>query len=284
MVGCGGGPPPEGVTDDLGREINISSTPTRIISHVPSITEILFALGLDEEIIGVSTFCDYPEAAKAKEKVGDFWSPSMEKIVALEPDLVFTTGDNQPLMAELDTLGITCIALQPKDIDGVMRDIELIGSVTGTRTRAASLVSDMRERVSAVLATVAGAPRPRVFYVVDASNLNAPWTAGPGSFIDSLITMVGGENVGALAKVQWAEFSIEQVVSSDPEIVVIPAKDGVPFTRPQDLAVHAIWGQVTAVKQGQVVTIDDDLVSLYGPRVVQGLEEMARIIHPELFP
>ena len=283
-VGCSPGVPAPGeLVDDSGRAITVNEVPQRIVSHVPSITEILFALDLGEQVVGVSTYCDYPPEAQLKPKVGDFWSPSIENIVALRPDLVFTTGDNQPLITELDRLGIACIALQPGDIDGVLRDIELVGRVTNTEERAGELVNDMRERISSVVSRVAGAPQPRVFYIVDSTNLNAPWAAGPGSFIDSLITMAGGENIGAKAEARWAAFSIEEVVTSDPEIIIVPAKDGVPFTSPEQLKAHPIWGKMTAVKQGRISIIDDDLVSLYGPRVVMGLEEMAKIIHPELF-
>ncbi len=284
-MGCSPWSPVSGeLTDDSGRAVTISEVPERIVSHVPSITEILFALDLGERVVGVSTYCDYPPEAQPKPTVGDFWSPSLESIVALDPDLVFTTGDNQPLITEMDRLGIACIALQPSDMDGVLRDIELVGRVTDTGERAAELVNEMRERISSVVSRVAGASQPRVFYIVDSTDLSTPWAAGPGSFIDSLITMAGGENIGAKAKAQWAEFSIEEVVTSDPEIIIIPAVDGVPFTSPEQLGAHSVWGKMTAVKQDRIAIIDDDLVSLYGPRVVMGLEEMAKIIHPELFP
>jgi len=269
--------------DDMGREVSIGKVAQRIVSHVPGITEILFALGLDEKVVGVSDYCDYPEVAKAKPKVGGFWNPSIENIVALEPDLVFTMGSVEYLMTQLDGLGIPCIALQHKDIDGILKDIELVGKVTGTEKEAKKLIKDMQERISYVIARVEGAPRPKVFYIIDATDLNNPWTAGPGSFIDSLIPMAGGENIGAKALAPWVQFSIEEVVNSDPEIIIMPAKHGTAFTPPETLKEHPTWQGITAVKQGKVFTIDDDLVSRYGPRIVLGLEEMAKIIHPELF-
>ena len=282
-IGCGPRSSLPGTfTDDLGRAITINEAPQRIVSHVPGITEILFALGLEERVVGVSDYCDYPEEAKLKPKVGNYFNPSIERIVALEPDLVLTDGYSESIK-QLDSLGIAYIVLQPKNIDGVLKDIELVGKVTDTENRADKLVKDMQERMSYVIARVKDAPRPKVFYVIDATDLNNPWTAGPDSFIDSLITMAGGENIGAKAASAWVQFSIEEVVSSDPEIIILPTKHGTAFTPPEALKESPIWGKITAVKQGRIFTIDDDLISRYGPRIAQGLEEMAKIIHPEQF-
>ncbi len=271
-------------TDDSGRVITIEKTPQRLVSHVPGITEILFALGLGDKVVGVSSYCDYPPEAQLKAKVGDFWNPTIENIVALDPDLVFTMGSNKPLMAEFDSLGITYVVLQPQDIDGVLKDIELVGKITDTEKTAEKLTNDMQEHISRVTDRVSGANRPKVFYIIEATDLNSPWTAGPGSFIDSLIRMAGGENIGAKARDPWSQFSIEEIVNSDPDIIILPTKHGTAFTAPEVLKENPIWQQITAVKQGRIFTIDDDLVSRYGPRIVLGLEEMARMIHPELFP
>jgi iron complex transport system substrate-binding protein len=130
---------------------------------------------------------------------------------------------------------------------------------------------------------VKGVQKVKTFYVIDATDLNNPWTAGPGSFVDSLINMAGGENVAAKAVAPWAQFSIEQLVSADPEVIILPAQHGTAFTTPEVLQGHPAWRQISAVKQGRIHTIDGDLVDGYGPRIVQGLEEIARILHPELF-
>ena len=268
--------------DDMGREITIKGIPERIISHVPGITEILYALELEEKVIGVSDYCDYPEEAKLKPSVGNYFNPSIENIVALDPDLVLTDGHSEGIK-QLDSLGITYMVIDPKDIDGILRDIELVAKVTNSEDRAGKLIKDMRERMAYVMTRVEGAPRPKVFYIIDATDLNNPWTAGPGSFIDSLITMAGGENIGAKAGSAWAKMSIEEVVNSDPDIIILPTKHGTAFTPPEALKGHPTWQKITAVKGGRIFTIDDDLVSRYGPRIILGLEEMAKIIHPELF-
>ncbi len=270
-------------TDDMGRAVSIDEIPERIVSFGPSITETLFALGLDEKVVGVTNYCDYPQAAESKPKIGDAFNPSLEKIIELEPDLVFTVKHEQ-LNTELDTLGVKFIVLDPKDVDGIFKDIELVGKVTGTEERANKLVKDMRDSIAQVSIRVEGAPKVRVFFIVDATDLNNPWTAGAGSFIDALITMAGGENVAAEAHGAWVQFSIEQIVSSDPEVIIIQTMvGGIPTVSKEVLEKHPAWREMTAVKQGRILLINGDLVSRPGPRIVLGLEEMAKIIHPELF-
>ena len=269
-------------TDDMGRTVTIDEVPQRIVSHVPNITETLFALGLGEKIVGVSDYCDYPEEAGLKPSVGNYYNPSIENIVSLDPDLVLTDGHSESIK-QLDSLGITYIVIDPKDFDGIFKDIELVGKVTGTEREASKLIEDMQDSISRVLTLVEAAPRVRVFYVIDATDLTLPWTGGPGSFIDTLITMAGGENVAARALGAWVQLSIEEVVSSDPEVIILPAKHGTAFTSPEELRGHPAWRGITAVKQGSIYIIDGDLVDRPAPRIVQGLEEISRIIHPELF-
>ncbi len=282
VAGCQPRFQPGTYTDDMGRAVSIDEIPERIVSFGPSITETLFALGLDEKVVGVTNYCDYPEAAESKPKIGDAFNPSIEKIIELEPDLVLTVKHEQ-LNTELDTLGVKFMVLDPKDIDGIFEDIELLGKVTGTEEKANKLVEDMRDSISQVSTRVEGAPKVKVFFIVDATDLNNPWTAGPGSFIDALITMAGGENVAAGA-VGWVQFSMEEIVSSNPEVIIVQTMTGgLPTVSKEVLEKHPAWREMDAVKQGRILLIDGDLVSRPGPRIVQGLEEMAKIIHPELF-
>jgi len=274
---------PGAIVDDLGRQISLDKVPRRIVSHVPSSTEMLFALGLDEKVVGVSDYCDYPEAAKLKEKVGGFYNPSIEKIVELDPDLVFTYEGEELLMTQLDELGITYIVLQPKDMDGILKNIELVGKITGAESRAEELVENMQARIVSVTGQVKDAPHPRVFYAYAVTDLNNPWTAGPGSFVDSLITMAGGENIGAKASIPWPQFSIEEVANSDPEVIIVNVKHGTAATPVEEIRRHPVWRETSAIKHDRIYTIDGNLVERSGPRIVQGLEDMAKIIHPELF-
>jgi len=281
VAGCQPQFQPGTYTDDMGRAVAIDQVPQRLVSHVPGITETLFALGLGEKVVGVSDYCDYPEAAGLKPSVGDYFNPSIENIVALDPDLVLTDGHSENIKG-LESLGITFFVIDPQGIDGILGDIELLGKITGTEKRAEELIKDMQDSISQVIALMEDAPKVKVFYIIDATDLTLPWTVGPGSFADALITMAGGENA-AKAQGAWVQFSLEEVISSDPEIIILPAKHGTAFTSPETLKAHPAWRGITAVRQDRIYTIDGDLVDRSGPRIVQGLKEMAKIIHPELF-
>ena len=273
---------PAAITDDEGREVHLESMPVRIVSHVPGITETLFALDLGDKIVGVSDHCDYPEEAADKPKIGGYFTPNIEKIVALDPDLVLTDGHADDIY-QLESLGIPFVVLQPVDIDGIIANIELLGEITGSQNKAGELISDMEERIAAVVAAVNNAARPRVFYVFDATDPIKPWTAGPGSFADALIRLAGGDNVAAQAQGAWIQFSMEELVSFDPEIVVANTMMGTAVISLDELRNIAAWQDITAVREERIGQIDGDLVDRHGPRIVQGLEEMAKIIHPELF-
>lgn len=273
---------PGTITDDQGREVRLESIPVRLVSHVPSITETLFALGLGDKVVGVSEHSNYPEEALGKPKVGGYFTPSIEKIVALDPDLVLTDGHADDI-AQLEGLGIPFIVLQPKNIDGLLSNIELLGEVTGSQKKASELISDIERRINDVVSAVNDASRPRVFYVFDATDPTKPWTAGPGSFIDDLIRLAGGENVAAQSMGPWIQFSMEELVSSDPEIIIVDSMMGTAVISPDEIRKLATWQKITAVEEDRIGLIDGDLVNRPGPRIVQGLEAIARIIHPDLF-
>lgn len=270
-------------TDDMGREISIDKIPQRIVSHVPSITETLFALDLGERVVGVSDYCNYPPEAGLKPSVGNYFNPSIETIIAQDPDLVITDGYSEGLIPQLESLGVTCVVIDPKDMDWILKDIELLGRITGAEGRAREVIKSMRDRILQVTTAAEDAPRVRVFYTFATTNLSNPWTAGPGSFADSLITMAGGENIAANAQSAWVQFSIEALCHADPEVILVDASHGTAVMSEEELRAHPAWRELTAVKQGRVHIIDGDLVNRSGPRIVQGLEEIAKIIHPELF-
>jgi len=282
-IGCQPSFSPGTFTDDIGRPVSIEEPPQRIVSHVPGITEILFALGLDSRVVGVSDFCNYPEGATGKAKVGGFYSPSIESIVDLTPDMVLTNGEIDKLVTQLDSLAMSYMVLHPKDVGGILGNIKLVGAITGTEGSAEKVTGDIEKRMSDVASRVQDARRVKVFYTFATTDLNSPWTAGPGSFVDSLIALAGGENVGAGARAAWAQFSMEEVVSADPEVIIVDAKMGTAVTSIQAIRQHPVWRGIKAVKQERIYIIDGDLVNRAGPRIVQGLEEMARMIHPELF-
>jgi iron complex transport system substrate-binding protein len=272
------------IIDDAGRHVHLDSVPTRIVSHVPSITETIFALGLGDKLVADDDYSDYPEAAKTKPKIGGYFTPNIEEIVAMKPDLVLTDNKVPDLIPKLDSLGIPVAVIDPKDINGVLTDVDLLGNITGSQKAAEELTSEMRMRIDAVMMKVVPLSyRPSVFYVYDATDPTKPWTAGPGSFVDSLINMAGGHNVAASASGPWIQFNMEELVNANPDIILVDSSHGTAAISPDQLEKLPGWQDLKAVKENQVYTIDGDLVNRSGPRIVQGLEEIAKILHPELF-
>jgi len=281
-------PGPITITDDLNRTVTVAEIPQRIVSLSPSNTEILFALDLGDKVVGVTDFCDYPEELLAKIDAGEiqrvgttFPGFNLETIVDLEPDVAFAIGATVPeYVTDLEGLGIPVIILQPEDIDGIFSDIELVGEVTGKEAEAETLIADLAELIDEIVAKVADAPLPRVFYGTDVSNPNTLYTVGSGTFIDALITLAGGENItGGLEG--WTTYNLEDLVYSNPNIVVIGGANwGVSA---EEVASRLVWQDLDAVKNGKIFAIDDTPLVRPGPRIADGLELLAGLIHPELF-
>lgn len=271
------------VTDSLGRTVKLEKPPARIVSLSPANTEILFALGVGDRVVAVDEWSDYPPEAKGKSRLTGL-RPNVEQLIDLDPDLVLYVGGMQDLVAQLEGKGVKVAVLAPRNLEEIYGNLEMVGKLTGTEEAARKLVAGMRQRAEAVVSKTKDAPRPRVFYEIDASDPSKPYTAGPGSFVDALITMAGGANVAANARAQWAQFSLEELIKADPEIVVLA--DALVPTNPQTpemVARRNGWEKLTAVKKMAIYPIDTDIVSRPGPRIVDGLEALAAIIHPELF-
>ncbi|NLC38677.1 MAG: cobalamin-binding protein [Clostridia bacterium] len=269
---------PVTIVDSLGREITIEKIPERIISLSPAITEILFAIDAGEMIVGVTDYCHYPPEALEKPRVGGFSDPNLELIIEAEPEVVFVAGGIQADMVKLfEDLGISVVALDAQTLDEVLANIELAGLVTGTIDSSIALVEKLEGRIQRVEDKISSASgKPRVFFEVWDDPL---MTAGPGSFIHSLITIAGGENVASDLSQDYAQFSLETLLERDPEVYVINDH----AHTPTDVKNRPGYGELTAVQQDRVYAIEDDLVTLPGPRIVEGLEKMAEIIHPDLF-
>ena len=290
LVGCTGGKATEApesakpisVVDDAGRTVEIAKMPQRIISLAPSNTEILFALGLGDKVVGVTDFCNYPEEAKSIEQIGTYFDPNIEKIFSLSPDLVLAITGLPEVIAKLEELGIPALILDPSDLEAVLTDIQLVGKVKGAEKEAEALVSEMRGRIAVVTEKATEVKeRPTVFCEIDATDPSKPWTTGPGSFMDAMIRLSGGTNVAADAESAWVQLSAEEIIAKDPDIIILAdSKYGV---TPESVRERPGWEVITAVKEGAIYDLNDDLISRPGPRIVDGLEAVARIIHPELF-
>ena len=267
---------PVKLRDDSGVELRLAHRPGRIVSLSPSATEILFALGLEKEIVGVTRYCDYPPAAKAKEKIGDL-NLDYEKIVALRPELVLAVG-NMPAqsLARLRSLGLAVLAYSPTDLTSVMGAVEKIGLVTGRQQEARELTAAMRRRVQAVrdkLATLMETEKPRVFVEIW---MDPVMTAGPGTFTAELIRLAGGRDIAADAK-PWSPFSQELVLVRNPQIIISQCGSAAQIVK------RPSWATLAAVRDGRVHDVDQNLFSRPGPRLVEALEILARLLHPARF-
>jgi iron complex transport system substrate-binding protein len=277
---------PVTVTDDEGRQVTAPRAPQRIVSAAPSNTEILFALGLDDRVVADTTFCDYPEAAKAKPKIGGL-RPNLEAIVAQTPDLVLgVRGFPSDVMATLVTQQVPVAIFNPPDFAAVLQNIRAVGRLTGAVGPAERTASQMEERWNAVAQRARNVTRrPRVLFEIDASDPAAVSAAGPGTFIDAMITAAGGENVLSTLTPgqQYPRVSAEAVLQADPDLLILG--DAAFGESAATVAQRPGWATLTAVQQGHVVDVDDpNVTSRPGPRLAEGLELVARLIHPELFP
>ena len=270
--------PVDYVFDDLGRLVAINGTPQRIVSLAPSNTEILFALGLGDKVVGVTDWCNYPPEALDKEKVGGYVTPDIEKIVALNPDLILVAyGTPMEVINTMVGLGLTVFGIKTTDLDDLLNDIRTVGEITDKEVEAQALTSEMAVGIKAVTdQTEELEQRPRVFYIV--GHEPSLWTAGSGTFIHELIEKGGGVNI-CQNITGYAEISIEYVLARDPEIIITSSWPGI-----YEWAMNSTELEVTAARQsGSVYTCDDNLVQRPGPRLVEGLEWFAYFIHPEIF-
>ena len=270
--------PPQYFFDDLGRLVAINGTPQRIVSLAPSITETLFALGLGDRVVGVTDWCNYPPEALEKEKVGGYTTPDIEKIVALNPDLILVAhGTPMEVINTMVGLGLTLFGIKTTDLDDLLNDIRRIGEITDKELEAQALTSEMAVEIQAVTnQTEELEQRPKVFYIV--GHEPSLWTVGSGTFIHELIEKGGGVNI-CQNITGYAEISIEYVLARDPEIIITSSWPGI-----YEWAMNSTELEVTAARQsGSVYTCDDNLVQRPGPRLVKGLEWFAHFIHPEIF-
>lgn len=269
---------PVTIQDDLDRRVSIAEQPQRIISLSPSNTEILYALGLDSRIVGVTTYCNYPEAALECKKIGGFSDPNLEMIIALEPDLVVAESIHGLLIPSLEKAGVTVLVVEPRRLTDISGAVEVIGRATGNRAEAARLAGKIRDKIKWVQSKVAEMrTRPLVYFEIWHE---PPMTAGPGTLIDDLITVCGGVNLAGDAATSYPELSEEVIFLRNPEVIVYPDSHGDAAINPMNR--KGGWQQLKAVQSGRVVSMNPDIVSRAGPRVIEAMDALLPIIHPEL--
>jgi len=268
--------------DALGHIVRLKSyPPQRIISLAPNITEILYSLGVQDRIVGVTDVCKYPSEARKKEKIGGFINPNLEKIVSLNPELVIQTADSnqQRIYDQLVKLKIPVYVINPIDLEKTFQSIARIAELCGKKKESDNLILTLKQRVDNVRKKVKNVYHPQVLFLWSEEPLI---TAGKNTFTDNLIELAGGNNIAHDSNIKYPKFSMEEILKRKPEIIITSAMD-------EDKSPKTIlekwqtWTDILAIKNKRVYSIDSDLLARPAPTIVDGLEKLAQIIHPELF-
>ena len=272
------------VTDDAGRTVTVPSEPARVVSLAPSNTEIVCALGACDRLVGVTDFDDYPPEVAEVPKVVVNTVVDVERVVAGEPDLVLAAGNEltpSAVITQLDGLGYPVLVLYPETLDGVIDDIRLVGEAINAADTADRVVADMERRIDAVRHAIPSIGLPRVFYEVGVFE-GTIYTAGEDSFLSSLIEMAGG--IPVTGDALTTAISLEDLVAADPELILLGDAAYDPTITPDSVSVRPGWESMTAVTTGRIEVVEEDpVITRPGPRIVDGLEALARAIHPDRF-
>ena len=277
--------PPQAFVDGLNRQVTITAgVASRVVSLAPSNTEILYTIGAGKQVVGRDALSDFPEEAKSVTDIGStFDALNTELIVSLNPDLVLAAEINTPeQVKQLEDLGLTVYYLKnPLTPEEMYGNLEIVAQLTGHHQEVPALIESLKQRVAAVDEKIAPiSSRPNVFYELDDTDPAKPYTAGKGTFITQLIERAGGHNIASDLD-GYPQISLEQVVAADPAFILLgDARYGV---SPESIAQRPGWENLSAVKNGKVLPFNDDLVSRPGPRLVDALEELAKLLRPELF-
>lgn len=272
------------VKDATGLELTFEKAPERIVSTSPSETEILFALGLDDKIYGVSDFDDYPKEALTKSKVGGVSKPNEEAIIAADPDLVIGgISMKDDIVEKFRGLGLTLYKTEPKKLDDILNNILQIGIITNTQEKAEELVAQMKKDIDAVTeaaATLKDEEKKKVYI-----EFSPGWTVGKGEFMDELITLAGGINIASDME-GWNAINEEKVIQDNPDVIlytaeVVDEKSGKPLA--ELITSRNGWEKISAIQDGNLTGIEGNIMSRPGPRITDALTQMAEAIYPELF-
>ncbi len=279
------------VTDDIGTTVTVQRIPERIISFIPSNTELLFAVGAGNSVVGVTTYCDYPPEARKIEKIGGVTSMSLEKIVALEPDLVLVSkSNNKELVYSLMALDVTVFVLDPQSVEEVLEAITTVGKLVGREETARELKDGYRQRLRVVSDRIDGLSenaRPTVF--VGSPFRDEHWTPGPDTYTSAVIRRAGGRNVADdLPPNKWSVYNIENIVSKNPQVLLSTLREG---EDPKETTARYLerarsldgWRDLDAVRNERVVLIPENWLLRPAPRLFLAIETLAAALHPNLF-
>jgi iron complex transport system substrate-binding protein len=293
------------MTDNYRAVANLTVHPKRIVSLSPSNTEILFAVGAGPKVVGVTDYCNYPHELKARieaeelTRVGGYWNPSIETIMALKPDLVLvstakcTVKTNEckincsrrceltiKVAAQLRRLGLNVLTLGPHSMNDVLDNILLVGNATGNAAEASKFVENLRQRIDTIVKKSKASPlRPKVYFEV----WNDPYmSVSSGTWIGDLINLAGGANIFGKAVSEWPIIDAEDIIQRNPDIIAFPVIPGVPrfWGSFENVKKRSGWEHIKAVRNGNLYEIPRDYISRPGPRLVEALEMLEKIIHP----
>lgn len=267
------------MTDDAGRRVSLPARVTRVISLAPNLTEIVFAVSAGDKLVGRTSYCDYPPEAKAVAEIGDTLHPSLERVIALKPQVVLisTSSQLEVFTQQLQNQNIAVFVTDPHDLEGVFRSIQQVGEMLGQKEQADLLVTKLRERVNAVEQAVKDQEPVRVFYQVSGEPL---YTAGHDAFVTDLMRRAGINSVTADVPGAWPKYSNESALAAKPEAIILPTGGSMGSANSE---VTAALRQSPAALHGRVYKINDDYLTRPGPRAIDGLEAMARALHPDAF-
>jgi iron complex transport system substrate-binding protein len=270
-------------TDDINRTVAIKSQPQRIVSLSPSNTEMVYALGLQDRLVGVTSYDNYPPDAQNKTVVSDYSTLDMEKIVAAKPDLVLADNiQKDTAIPALEQLGIPVYTLSPDSMDMIFKDLQNLGQITGKVQEASALVAGLKARVKAVsdkTANLSDSQKPRILYVTWHDPI---WTAGSQTMIQELINLAGGANIAA-DLTGYATITLEAAIQRNPQVILVMSSMGTDNESLNFIKGNAQFQSTDALKKGQIYEINADIFGRTTPRIVDGLETMAKLVHPELF-
>jgi iron complex transport system substrate-binding protein len=263
---------PVEMKDDRGVAVRLQAEPRRLVALAPSLTEIVFLLGQEKKLVGVTRYCNFPPEAKTLPKIGGIADPDIERIVAAAPDLVLCTTDGNPKekVLALEEMGIPCFAAAPQDLSGIYAAIERIGALLGVPARARREADNLRAR-AARAANKEADPVPGVLFVVSTRPIIA---AGRATFMDEIIRLAGGRNAAVSFSGRYPRFSVEDLLAVRPDLIFLAAMAGVERFSSE----VSRWKEVPAFRDGGIISLDGDLVTRPGPRMVAALEEVSRAV------
>lgn len=268
-------------TDIKGRNVTLEEKPSRIVSLSPSNTEILFALGAGNKLVGVTSYCDYPEEVKDIEKIGTFEGPNIEMIKKVEPDVVLAGGYIQEdIITALENLNIPVVSTEASDFDTIYDSIALIGKIVGEEDKAEEIINNMHKAIDDIKSKVRSKEKSNVFYLVWTDPLT---TAGKGTFINDVIKTAGANNVAEGVE-GWAKYSVEELVKQNPDMIISAYHSTNEGMSKEDLMNNPIFKNLDCVKKGNIYVMkDDNIISRPGPRIIEAVLEMAKALHGDIF-